>query len=169
MRHRGPRVIVNSVKHYVHRPIASIASGVLQSNDVVRAVVAPATANSFEVKEGSIVKAIFLEIWINNQEATGVDAQFVVIVEKAPGNTVPMTAAQSLNLGAYPNKKNILYTSQGVLASAIDGAQSIPVLRTWVLIPKGKQRMGLDDALILHVSAVGAIKDCGIFTYKEYT
>ncbi len=169
MRHRRMVAPINSVKHYVHQPILSIASGVLASIDVVRSVVAPATSTASQVKEGSNVKAVHLEMWINNQQSTGDDASFTLIVEKAPGNTVDMTVTQSLNLGSYPNKKNVLYVSQGVLAAAVDGAQSVPVIRDWALIPKGKQRMGLDDAIRLHVSAVGALKICGIFTYKEYT
>jgi len=168
MRHRRMLAPINTIKHYVHRPLIAVASGVLLSHVIAHSVVAPATASADEVKEGSVIKAIYVEMWINNQEATGTDAQFVLIVEKAPGNTTAMTAAQSLNLGAYPNKKNILYSSEGLLSAAVDGAQSVPVIRSWVMIPKGKQRMGLDDQLIVHVSAVGALKACGLNTYKEF-
>ncbi len=169
MRHRRMLAPINTVKHYVHKAVSVTASGALSTTNLVRAVVAPATANAANVKEGSIVKAVYIEMWINADTATGDDAQFVLIVERKPGNQTDMTAAQSTNLGAYPNKKNILYTTQGVLAAGIDGAQSVPVIRNWVLIPKGKQRFGLDDSLQVHVSAVGALKTCGIATFKEYT
>jgi len=130
--------------------------------------VAPATANAFNVEEGSIVKAVHLEYWISSNESAGGTSQFVFIVEKEPGNGTAMTVAQSLNLGSYPNKKNVLFTSQGQFTSHNDGAQSVPVLRNWLLIPKGKQRMGLDDSIRVHFSAVGALRICGLATYKEY-
>ncbi len=168
MRHRRMLAPIQSIKHYVHRSITAIASGVLLSNLVTESVVAPATANAFSVMQGSVVKAVHLEMWISGDEATDTNSQFVLIVEKVPGNGTPMTAAQSLNLGSYPNKKNILFTSQGNLAASIDGAQAVPVIRDWVLIPKGKQRQGLDDQIVVHISAVGALKVCGLFTYKEY-
>ncbi len=160
---------INSIKHYVHRTNSTVASGALQTNVVVHSVVAPATATAADVKEGSIVKAIYCEFWIVSAGSPTTEAQFIIIVEKLPGNSTGITAAQALNLGAYPNKKNILYVSQGILGSReVTGA--IPVIRTWVLIPKGKQRMGLDDQLLFHLAPVGqTIKACGIFTYKEYT
>ncbi len=79
-----------------------------------------------------------------------------------------MTLAQSQNLGAYPNKKNILYTTQGILADANDGGPTIPLIRGWIKIPKGKQRMGLDDRIVVNITAVGALRLCGISTFKEY-
>ncbi len=79
-----------------------------------------------------------------------------------------MTYAQSLNLGAYPNKKNILYTTQGVIGGR--DTQAIPVMRQWLLIPKGKQRMGLADKVEVTIASTGtAMQRCGIFTFKEYS
>ncbi len=160
---------INSVKHYVHKTNALLVSGALASEFVADAVVAPATASAASVKEGSIIKAFHLEVWIGGIEATGVTSQFTFAIEKAPGNTTAITAAQLLNLGSYPNKKNILYSSQGVLGSIVDGTPTIPVFRGWVLVPKGKQRMGLDDSLRWHLTGVGDLRVCGIATYKEFT
>jgi len=159
---------INSIKHYVHRTNTVVATGVLLSVPVVTTVVAPATASSLEVKEGSIVKAVHFELWLAGNGTTGVSAQFTVIVEKLNGAGVPMTAGQAVNLGAYPNKKNILYTSQGQLGAQVDGNQSVPMVRGWILIPKGKQRMGLGDRIFFHVHSVGSVRVCGLTTYKEY-
>ncbi len=160
---------INSIKHYVHRTNVGVATGVLSSNIVAQSVVAPATANAFSVKEGSIIKAVYIEIWLQSTAATGVSNQFILIVEKDPGGNSNMIAADAVNLGAYDNKKNILYTTQGNITTSIDGGDSIPIIRTWVLIPKGKQRFGLGDELLVHIEPVGAtINVCGIFTYKEF-
>ncbi len=159
---------INSVKHYVHTTGQTVATATLASFDLVRAVVAPATANAFNVEEGSIVKAVYIELWIAGFGATTEVSTFTLIVEKEPGNGTAMVIGQALNLGAYPNKKNILYTTQGTLGAVVDGAQAVPIIRNFVLIPKGKQRMGLDDSIRIHIAAVNPLRICGIATYKEY-
>ncbi len=160
---------INSVKHYVPRANVSLASGAGQGNVVVSAVVAPATTNASDVKEGAIVKATHLEYWLWGGGSTGVDTQFVIVVEKAPSGRSAIGAAEMLNIGAYNNKKNIFFQSQGVIGAGVDGSQAIPVIRDWLLIPKGKQRFGLGDRLVVSFTTVGsAMQICGQATYKEY-
>ncbi len=167
MRHR-PMVIIQSIKHYVHRSNTAIAGGNLSGLAVASAVVAPATGNANEVAEGSIIKAVYIELWILSDAVTGDESQFTVVLEKRPSNAPGMTFAQSSNLGAYPNKKNILFTSQAIVGASIDGNGAVPVMRGWYLIPKGKQRMGIGDDIALSIAAVGDLSMCGIFTFKEY-
>ncbi len=158
---------INSIKHYVARPSQVIATGAISNFVAVDAVVAPATAATKEVTEGAVIKAIYVEMWLGSNEAAGSESQFVLTVEKKRDAEPDMTNAQALNLQAYPNKKNILFTSQGIVGSlAVSGA--IPIIRNWVMIPKGKQRFGLDDQFLINVAAVGALQLCGITTYKEY-
>ncbi len=158
---------INANKHYVHLSNSQIASGAISTIVQVEAVAAPASANSFEVEEGSIVKAVYLEQWIYGLGASGVDTQFFMCVMKKPSDAPDLTFAQSSNLGAYPNKKNILYTTQGVIGG-ID-TNSIPIIKNWLLIPKGKQRMGLGDKIVTYITTLGAaIQRCGFATYKEY-
>ncbi len=161
---------INSIKHYVGLPIATITAANNQTNELIDAKVAPASAAPEDVHEGSIIKAVFIEMWIVNDAASGIEAQFTVALEKKPSDGPDMTFTNSQNLGAYPNKKNILYVTQGLLAPFLDGQSSVPLLRQWILIPKGKQRFGLGDQLVLNMAAVGQdIRRCGISTYKEYT
>ncbi len=160
---------INSIKHYVPQTVTAVASGAQVSIVVVDATQAPGNANTFDVTEGSIVKAIHLEYWIFSVGATGSTTQFVMVVEKVPSNQTSVTVAQMLNLAAYPNKKNVLFTTQGVLPSFIDGSGSIPIMRDWFKIPKGKQRMGFGDRFVVSMTAVGQTIDlCGLATYKEY-
>ncbi len=168
MPHRPMRAVINTIKHYVHRTNIAVASGGLLNEVAAESVVAPATAASNQVKEGSVIKAVHLEYWLWGAGPTGVDTQFVMIVEKVPSAQASVTAAQLLNLGAYPNKKNILFSSQGVLGAGIDGSQAVPIIRDWVLIPKGKQRMGLSDKIVTSFTSVGtSLQICGLSTYKE--
>ncbi len=161
---------INSIKHYVQLALLGIASGVIRNEVLVNAVaVASAGANSFDVEEGAIVKAIHLDHWVGNNGSTGTFTQWNSILEKVPAGQAACTAAQMLNLGSYPNKKNILYSFQGDISAGVDGAPTIPHARGWQLIPKGKQRFGLGDRLVLSMTSTGqAATMCGMVTYKEY-
>lgn len=128
---------------------------------------APATSNANDVAEGSVIRAVHMEMWILGGGATTVDTQFIAQIEKVSSGASPATFANMLNLGAYANKKNILWTSQGVVGAS--DTNSIPIIRDWLLIPKGKQRFGAGDRLVMTVATVETtLQHCGLFVYKEY-
>ncbi len=160
---------ITSIKHYVALTNTTIASGALLSTIIAEGVQAPATANAFSVVNGAIIKAIYFERWVLGDDVTGNSGQFTLVIEKAPSDSPDITVTNMLNLGVYNNKKNILYTTQGIIGSSIDGSPGIPMIRGWLRIPKGKQRMGLGDKIVLTVNAIGKLRVCGINTYKEYT
>ncbi len=168
MFHRRIRVPINTIKHYVQQENAQIATGNQRSIDVVDAVSqATAGANPQDVLEGSLVKAVFIESWVKSFAGAGEDVKFQFILEKVPANQTAATFTQMNNLASYPNKKNVLYFSQGVLGDSTTA--SIPVVRNWFKIPKGKQRMGLADRIVIAISATAAtIQNCGFTTYKEW-
>jgi len=160
---------INSIKHYVHRTQGGISSGGISVNDVAKAVVAPAAATSFDVLQGSVLRAVHLEIWLIGSDTAGTIGQFDLTVEKLPSGLTAMTFTQSVNLGSYPNKKNVLYATQGNFGQAVDGISQMPLIKGWFKIPKGKQRMGLGDRIVVNVSATGeSMNICGLFVYKEY-
>ncbi len=159
---------INSIKHYVPKTNSGVASGALVNEFAAHAVVAPATASVDQVIQGAVIKAIHFELWICGDEVTDTTSQFTFVIFKLPGNSTAITVTNLLNLGSYANKKNILYTTQGVLGTTNDGNQSIPIIRDWVLIPKGKQRMGLDDSIQWALTGVGKLRVCGMITFKEY-
>ncbi len=159
---------IMAIKHYVHQTILSIVSGNIANIVIVDAAVAPANVASNDVLEGSVIKAVYIEMWYAASGATTTESSFTMTVEKISSNGPAMTFTNSSNLGAYLNKKNILYSTQGVLGTVLDGNQSQPLLRQFILIPKGKQRFGAGDRLAVNVSSVGNSEICGLFTYKEY-
>ncbi len=159
---------INTVKHYVQMENTSTATGARRSVELVDAIVAPATAGTESVKEGAIVKAIFIELWVKSSATAGTFTKFQLAFEKVPTAVAPLTFTQMNNLQAYENKKNILFFSQGVIGDLT--TQALPVVRQWFKVPKGKQRMGLGDRLVLAISATSqAIQTCGFATFKEYT
>ncbi len=160
---------ITTLKHYVQFSSGTDVSGAITLLTAVNSVVAPAAATTADVKQGSVVKAVYFELWVQGL-TTGNHSQFTMTIEKLPTSAVAQTFTNSQNLSAYVNKKNILYTTQGIVGNLIDGSPAVPIIRNWVKIPKGKQRMGLGDRVVLNISAVGdSLRRCGMSTYKEYT
>ncbi len=144
-----------------------MALGAIARATLVRGIsVAAVGANTFEVQEGSVVKAIYVEYWVSSDDATL--SSGTISFEKVPAEATNMTHAQSQNLAAYANKKNLLETHQGLFPSS--SQNPVNIFRHWVKIPKGKQRIGLGDEIVLNFSAVAdGLKFCGLATYKEYS
>ncbi len=160
------RAPIHSNKHYVQTSLSTILAGAVDVITIANAVV-PADVNTVsEVVEGALVKAVFIEEWLRAGDAAA--GSFITIVEKVEGGQGNPSAAEMAALGSYSNKKNILYTSMGTLND--QDSLATPVLRQWLKIPKGKQRMGLGDRLRLVTFAQSLdIIRCGFMTYKEYT
>ncbi len=169
-RHRRMLAPISSIKHYVHRTNTALASGAVQNHVLVDAVsVAAAGGNAQDVTEGSVVKAVHLGHWVLTDGLTDTNTAFTAIVEKVVANQTAATAAQLANLGSYPNKKNIFYSFQGNLQAAVDGVAPLQFVGGWLLIPKGKQRFGAGDSLVLSMTPAGQqVAICGLTTYKEY-
>jgi len=158
---------IHSQKH-IHQITLSTATVGTVTNSVIIDAVAPADVNSsFEILEGALVKSVYLELWVIGSTA---DQFFTAIIGKFPSSITTATFAQMAALNAFPNKKNILYTTQGLAPN--DGVgQPVAIFRGWIKIPKGKQRFGLRDRFILQVASRGdaTITFCGLAIYKEYT
>ncbi len=160
------RPTINSVKHFSPMAINQIATGVVENNVVISAVVSTVADVGLEVVEGSIVKACWVELWLQNEGTLG---EFIAIIEKVPEGGNGATFANMANLFSYPNKKNVLYTTQGLTSN--DGVSGpVNVMRQWFKIPKGKQRFGLGDRLVVSIANVSAndLVRCGIAIFKEY-
>ncbi len=161
------RAPITSRKHIIQHTQTTVASGAVASNLPILAQAVQDVNANFEVIEGSVIKAVYIERWIIGKGPS--PTSYVLIVEKAPANAPAITFTQMTNLDSYPNKKNILFTSEGLLPR--DDANAIPVLRQWLKIPKGKQRFGLKDELRIVVADIGVddIEFCGLVIYKSYT
>ncbi len=157
-----------SDKHYVQQSNTTLASAAVAVISLAVAVARGDTRTATnQVYEGSVIKAMFIEWWLNGSGASDATTQFDVIVYKLPGVGTNPTATDLLNLQAWDNKKNILFTTHGVIGGI--GNQSIPIMRQWFKIPKGKQRIGLNDRIQIALTSTGtALQHCGFSTYKEY-
>ncbi len=159
--------IIHSVKHYVQFGINSITGGTLESIVLCNSVESTVANAADEIEEGAIVKAVYVELWLNKDT---VDGQSIVTVCKDTKVGTGPTFTEQAALFTYPNKKNILFTHQGLTSLETVG-NPINILRGWIKIPKSKQRFGLGDTLMLSISNVGTgnLFRCGLAIFKEYS
>ncbi len=160
------RPTVNSTKHYVQFSLQSVLASAIKDLAVTSAVSAPDANLSAEVREGSVIKAVWIELWIRGSELS--PGSVLVSFYKRGAGATSITTTEAASLHTYDNKKNIFYHTQG-LTNDTD-ADAIPFIRQWFKIPKGKQRQGLGDKLSISVFSQGAIDQvlCGFVTFKEY-
>ncbi len=161
------RPIIHSVKHYVQQTRSTVATVALVQIDIVDSVESTVANLVDEVPEGSTVKAVFVEMWLQDSSS---DGSFIVSLEKVPGGFAGQSFTNSNSLGTYLNKRNLLYVTQGLSANNA-GMNPVPIIRQWFKIPKGKQRFGLGEKLKLNITNNGpnTLEFCGFFTYKELT
>jgi len=159
------RPMVHSQKHYVQQSIGTVVVGTNEDEAFAVSVAVSAKDQVFEVEEGAKVKAIYVELWIRS--AATAAASFTFIICKRPGGVSAPNDAQMAALGNWNNKNNIFFTAQGLINDVDSSALNL--VRGWIKIPKGKQRMALGDNLSWHLRTVGqSLNFCGFVTYKEY-
>ncbi len=147
----------------------TVGQGLVVGTVLAEALEGPSTTPSV-IEEGAIVKSCYVEFWVSQDSATTVGSYTFILLKNPGGNANPLTGDLAA-LHDYDNKKNILFTAQGLLTPN-DGGQ-VPVLRGWYKIPKGKQRFGLKDRLQVFIrnnnpSAID-VNFCGLAIFKEYT
>ncbi len=160
------RAPIVSRKHYVQNTITQVPTGTVTTLSQIKGEHVQDVNSASEVQEGSVVKAVYLEYWVIGTFGLG---SFLVMVEKSNAGNANPIFTEMTTLDNYENKKNILYTTQGLMAE--DNQNPTPILRQWIKIPKGKQRFGLDDKLRVNFASLGAedLQFCGFTTYKSYT
>ncbi len=159
--------ILHSQKHYVQQSRSSLATVSVFTIDLIKAVEGTIANLVDEVIEGAMIKAVFVEMWILDSAN---DGSFIITLEKLPSGLASPGFATMNALGTYKNKKNVLYTTQGLTPNNGVG-NPVPIIRQWFKIPKGKQRFGLGDELVLNMTNNGpnTLEFCGFSIYKELT
>ncbi len=156
------RPIINTEKHVVQQSLAAIAGGAILNFVLAKAVAAPVTLS--QVREGAIISAVYIEMWIQTDDAAL--GSSIITFEKVPGAGVTMTTAESAALNTYDNKKNVFHIQMGLTPNNV--TYPMASVKGWFKIPKTKQRLGLDDQLVLNIHAQSnGLNICGFAIYKE--
>ncbi len=157
-----PKVHVE--KHVFQVSLFSVASGAITGLVPCAAKQTVTAANAAHIREGSTVSAIYVEMWLTSDDTAAGTA--IVTLEKREGAQPQMTTTESAALDAYDNKKNVLHTFMGLLGP--NTQYPMAVIKGWIKIPKGKQRFGIEDKLVLNIHGQSnGVSGCGFFIYKE--
>ncbi len=161
--------VIHSKKHIFQISQSTVAQAAVGTAGFAQAIEG-APSQPQHVAEGASIKSCYVEFWVS-QDSASVVGSYTVVLLKQPSLTPTITAGNMAALHDYNNKKNILFTAQGLLTPN-DGGQ-VPVLRGWYKIPRGKQRMGLGDILRISIRNNNATaidqNFCGLVIYKEYS
>jgi len=161
------RAITNTDKRYVQSVTFPIAGASTENIVIVDAKQDPNISASNDVKAGTVVTAVYLEYWIlaNSQQP----AQIMLALEKVPADSGGIQFADNQLLTFYKNKKNIFYTTQGLVGDA--NTNPTPFVRQWFKIPKGKQRFGNGDRLNVSITSILTedVNVCGFGLFKAQT
>ncbi len=159
--------VIHSQKHYVQFSLFNVAAGTRTPTDLIIATEGTVANLVNEVIEGAIVKAVYIELWTDQDGPNGFE---IVTLTKATAGSLGPSVGEMAALGTYDEKKNVFFTHEGLAANeSVNGPY--PVMKGWYKIPKSKQRFGLGDRLVLSISNPSANNSnaCGFATYKEYT
>ncbi len=157
------RPSINTEKHIIQSSLFAVASGAISNITIALSVRVPATTDT-HVREGSKISAVYVEMWLSSDDAASGTA--IVTLEKRSVTQTAMTAADSAALHEYGNKKNVLHTFMGLMPSNVQ--YPMAAIKGWIKIPKGKQRFGFDDTLVLNVHGQSnGLAGCGFFIFKE--
>ncbi len=161
------RPLIHAIKHYRQITRSQVLTVARNSERLAVGVQSTLVNLEDEVREGSIIKAVYVELWVLNTGAGG--SEVIVLSKNAQNNDGPDFAELNA-LFNYTEKKNILFTHQGLSGNDSNTAP-IAIMRNWYKIPKSKQRFGLGDQLNITIANNGAnsLDYCGFATYKEYS
>ncbi len=158
------RPVINTEKHFNQESLFTVASGAISVRIIADAVSVPDAVADNEIREGSKISAVYVEMWLTSDD-TG-QGTAILSLEKVPGSSALMAVGQSAALNNYQNKKNIFHTFMGLIGP--NTQYPMAVLKGWFKIPKGKQRFGLGDRLVLNVHGQSnGLQGCGFFLFKE--
>ncbi len=160
------KAIINSEKRIFQLTLTSLLTGVAVNIDLIKVVQDIGTGvDAREVLPGTVIKAVYVELWYLG--AAQQPTTMTTCIIKLPGDAPGPDADDLGSLNSYNNKKNILETHQGIVGDA--NANPIPAFRGWIKIPKGKQRFGLGDKLIVSNKSITEDTElCGVVIFKAY-
>ncbi len=167
---------IQSTKHIVE------LSGILPATTntvaltLVRGEDNPVLANTNEVQPGHKVSSIFLSIFYiaeGGEVANEVPLVDWYIIHN-PGNVFTTVFDAGNNptpgsTGVHLNKRHIFHTEKGLAGGGDASTAGVPMIFKGVIkIPRGRQRVGQNDRIMINHRANFATKFCIQAIYKDY-
>ncbi len=152
---------INSTKNIIQTD-GGIAAAATSVTPIALAVDNPLLATVTHVARGSSIKSIYFEVTVFDNSGA-VDNPTDVMIVKNPGGNLSFTAIEGI--GVNDNKKWVFHQERGIPGQFA----GVPMHMKFLLkIPRGKQRMGANDAWNLLIKPKQASQFCLLAIYKWY-
>ncbi len=152
---------INSVKNILDATALTVSAGVITTVDLMT-VVNDYAGGAIEVPVGAVVRGVYLFFQIQPQTLKVAIEAYVAKVP--PGLTLPVPGAT----GGDSGRRFILHEEKGIPGPSNNGSPP-STFRGYVKLPRGRQRVGESDRLVLRVSSAGAYDMCAKAIYKWYS
>ncbi len=156
--------IINSLKNSA--TVTSSTSTTVANKGIAKAVDDPLTVNNTDVKNGCVIKAIWLSIDFCGLSSTGALQMTGVYLFKNAGAN--LTAPNPLTVGNSNEKRFVIREWSQMTMRNQDGNPPYH-WEGWVKIPRSMQRMATDDIWQIIFATDVSVGHIGIkFVYKYY-
>ncbi len=161
MRHSNLRPI-NSVKNIVDGVFLGVTAGTNTDVQLVDTV-NDYTGLTGTVPIGAKVSSIYLFVQIISADSGVANSDWFIIKDPADALTIPTPGAT----GGSNVRKFILHEEKGIPGNALDGAYPL-TFKGVIKIPRGYQRCGEDDRIVLRMRSADQYNACVKAIYKFY-
>ncbi len=143
-----------------------IGLGVVDNTILIQAVDNPVLADTADVKTGSTINGIFLNIEVYATTSGALSNVYLAVI-KNPGNNISMPNPNSV--GSSDNKRFVIHQEM-VMLQKVTNSNPRTLFKGVVVIPRGYRRFAPEDNLIAKVLAPGVNIDlCLQCHYKEFS
>ncbi len=158
--------IVNSIKNEVNS-VQGVVAATNLTLTIAQAADVHDTAVPTSVRNGCIIKAIWMEWWYYGLSASNTNDIADIYLIKNPGNN--LVNPNPGTTGTSNEKKFIIREWKGLAGNKSLGGTPYTQTGRWFKIPKRYQRMGTDDVWFLVVRSPTTGNFCSKFIYKWYS
>ncbi len=150
-RYRGRGlVVIHRIKHIVDKSATITATAVLPEV-LINTKDAPVLANTTEVETGAKVHGIFINVQIQANQSINAIPNIYMAIYKSPGGNIP--AIDPAQTGSNADKKQIIHQEMNFVETTSNTANPRTLFKGVVVIPRGMQRFGADDELIMSLKS----------------
>ncbi len=152
---------INSVKNIVDGTFLGVLAAT-NTDVVVAATVNDYTGGVADVPIGAKISSVFLFVQMISSDSSVSNMDWYII-RKPSGVALPTPGA----VGGNAARKFVLHEEKGIPGNALDGAYPL-TFKGVIKIPRGRQRMGEGDQLLVRLRGASEYNACVKCIYKFY-
>ncbi len=159
---------VNSIKHVVDVQGGLLVDAVT-NNDLIHATDNPVQTDAHDVKSGSVVNSIFLNLQ-SAVSSTAALANMYMTIYKNPGENIAIAQVPKGNAVGISDMRKLVIHQEMIMGEKNTTAIPRTVFKGVIKLPRHMRRFGFNDVLVLSLYSPGVTWDfCAQCIYKEFS